>query len=100
MFEWNNSPHRVTVASFYMDETEVRNLDYLEYLYWLNRVYATITLVYIAKRCPTHWFGVRNWHTMNPLWRVISDILLIAIILWWVLPGFRPMITANGEPTV
>ena len=41
LFEWNNSPRRVTVASFYMDETEVRNLDYLEYLYWLNRVYAT-----------------------------------------------------------
>ncbi len=40
-FEWNNSPRRVSVASFYMDETEVRNLDYLEYLYWLSRVYAT-----------------------------------------------------------
>jgi gliding motility-associated lipoprotein GldJ len=40
MFEWNNSPRRVTVSSFYMDETEVRNLDYLEYLYWLNRVYS------------------------------------------------------------
>ncbi len=41
MFDWNNSPRRVTVTSFYMDETEVRNLDYLEYLYWLNRVYST-----------------------------------------------------------
>ena len=41
MFEWNNSPRRITVSSFYMDETEVRNLDYLEYLYWLNRVYST-----------------------------------------------------------
>ena len=40
MFEWDNSPKRVTVTSFYMDETEVRNLDYLEYLYWLNRVYS------------------------------------------------------------
>jgi len=40
MFEWNNSPRRVTVSSFYMDETEVRNLDYLEYLYWMNRVYS------------------------------------------------------------
>jgi gliding motility-associated lipoprotein GldJ len=39
MFDWNNQSRRVTVASFYMDETEVRNLDYLEYLYWLNRVY-------------------------------------------------------------
>jgi len=41
MYEWNNQARRVTVASFYMDETEVRNLDYLEYLYWLNRVYST-----------------------------------------------------------
>lgn len=40
MFDWNNQPRRVTVASFYMDETEVRNIDYLEYLYWLDRVYS------------------------------------------------------------
>jgi gliding motility-associated lipoprotein GldJ len=39
LYEWNNQPRRVTVASYYMDETEVRNLDYQEYLYWLNRVY-------------------------------------------------------------
>jgi gliding motility-associated lipoprotein GldJ len=41
MADWNNNPRRVTVASFYMDETEVKNIDYLEYLYWLSRVYAT-----------------------------------------------------------
>lgn len=38
-YDWNNVPRRVTVSSFYMDETEVRNLDYLEYLYWTGRVY-------------------------------------------------------------
>ncbi len=38
-FEWNNVPRRITVNSFYMDETEVRNIDYREYLYWLDRVY-------------------------------------------------------------
>jgi gliding motility-associated lipoprotein GldJ len=38
-YDWNNVPKRVTVSSFYMDETEVRNLDYLEYLYWTQRVY-------------------------------------------------------------
>lgn len=37
--EWNNIPRRVTVSSFYMDETEVANIHYLEYLYWLSRVY-------------------------------------------------------------
>jgi formylglycine-generating enzyme len=41
LFDWHNQPRRVTVSSYYMDQTEVRNLDYLEYLYWLNRVYGT-----------------------------------------------------------
>lgn len=39
MRDWNNIPNRVTVASFYMDENEVTNADYREYLYWLRRVY-------------------------------------------------------------
>jgi len=39
MQDWDNSPRKVTVPSFYMDETEVSNLDYLEYLYWLVRVF-------------------------------------------------------------
>jgi sulfatase modifying factor 1 len=39
MYNWNNVPKRVTIASFYMDETEVSNLDYREYLHWLRRVY-------------------------------------------------------------
>lgn len=39
LYDWNNAPRRVTVAAFYMDETEVRNVDYREYLHWLNRVY-------------------------------------------------------------
>jgi gliding motility-associated lipoprotein GldJ len=39
MFDWNNLPRTVTVSSFYMDETEVRNVDYREYLFWIKRVY-------------------------------------------------------------
>jgi gliding motility-associated lipoprotein GldJ len=38
-YDWNNVPRRVTVSSFYMDETEVSNFSYLEYLYWTNRVF-------------------------------------------------------------
>ena len=38
-YEWNAIPRRVTVSSFYMDETEVSNIDYREYLYWINRVF-------------------------------------------------------------
>ncbi len=40
-YEFNNIPRRVTVASFYMDETEVANVHYREYTYWLNRVFGT-----------------------------------------------------------
>lgn len=36
---WDNIPRRVTVTSFYMDQTEVANVDYLEYLYWISRIY-------------------------------------------------------------
>jgi formylglycine-generating enzyme len=38
-YEWNNVPRRVTVSSFYMDETEISNIDYREYLYWISRVF-------------------------------------------------------------
>lgn len=37
--EWDNVPRRVAVQSFYIDENEVTNADYREYLYWLRRVY-------------------------------------------------------------
>ena len=48
IFENNNTPRRVTVASFYMDETEVRNVDWREYLYWLQRAYPSNPEVYRA----------------------------------------------------
>jgi gliding motility-associated lipoprotein GldJ len=35
----NNIERKVTVPSFYMDETEVTNNHYREYVYWLKRVY-------------------------------------------------------------
>ena len=40
-FQWNNEQRRVTVSSFYLDETEVSNTDYREYVYWLGRVYTS-----------------------------------------------------------
>jgi sulfatase modifying factor 1 len=39
LYEWNNVPRRVTVSSFYMDITEIRNVDYREYIHWLARVF-------------------------------------------------------------
>ena len=39
MGDWNNVPRRVTVNSFFIDKTEVANVHYREYLYWLENVF-------------------------------------------------------------
>ena len=39
MHDWNNAPNKQHVMSFYIDETEVTNLMYLEYLDWINYVF-------------------------------------------------------------
>ena len=39
MHDWNNTPNQQHIQSFYMDETEVTNFMYSEYLYWLKTVY-------------------------------------------------------------
>jgi sulfatase modifying factor 1 len=38
-FDYNNVRRRVTVPSFYMDETEVANQDWLDYLHWISVTY-------------------------------------------------------------
>ena len=35
LYQWDMTPRRVTVSSFYMDQTEIRNVDYRECLHWL-----------------------------------------------------------------
>lgn len=45
-YENNNAERTVTVQSFYMDQTEVSNLQYREYLYWLRRVFVDYPEVY------------------------------------------------------
>ena len=39
MHDWNNSPNQQHVQSFYMDESEVTNIMYMEYLDWTKKVY-------------------------------------------------------------
>ncbi|WP_174545276.1 gliding motility lipoprotein GldJ [Formosa haliotis] len=39
MHDWNNTPSQQHVQSFYMDETEVTNIMYLEYLDYLKRIF-------------------------------------------------------------
>ena len=48
MRDWSNIPRTVTVSSFYMDETEVSNVNYREYLFWLDLVFtqADLKVVY------------------------------------------------------
>lgn len=48
MYDWDNTPRRVTVSSFYIDECEISNLNYKEYLNWLERVFvpADLKIVY------------------------------------------------------
>src|SRR6201989_599920 len=35
-YDYNNVRRRVTVPSFYMDDTEVANQDWLDYLHWIS----------------------------------------------------------------
>lgn len=39
MHDWNNTPSQQHVQSFFMDETEVTNKMYAEYLYWIKAVF-------------------------------------------------------------
>ena len=39
MYKWDNVPRTMSVSSFYMDESEIRNVDWREYEYWLGRVF-------------------------------------------------------------
>lgn len=38
--DWNNIPKRVTVNSFFIDQTEVANVHYREYIYWVENVFS------------------------------------------------------------
>jgi len=44
--ENHNIPRRVTVSSFYMDETEISNFNWCEYLYWVGRTYTDYPMIY------------------------------------------------------
>ncbi len=45
IYEWNSIPRRVTVSSFYMDETEVSNAGWRLYTDWLKRTYISYPMV-------------------------------------------------------
>ncbi len=39
MSDWNTTPKRIQIRSYYLDESEVTNSEYLFYLLWLERVF-------------------------------------------------------------
>ena len=45
--EWNNYPRRVTVNTFYMDQYEISNRDWREYVYWMAFMYGSE----VANKC-------------------------------------------------
>jgi gliding motility-associated lipoprotein GldJ len=60
MKDWDNYPRTVTVSSFYLDETEVTNQHWLDYLHWLGLVYIPadlVTVVNAALPDTTVWRG-------------------------------------------
>jgi sulfatase modifying factor 1 len=52
LFEYHNQPRRVSISSYYLDETEVANQHYREYLYWMGRVFGTDFPEVVRKAMP------------------------------------------------
>jgi gliding motility-associated lipoprotein GldJ len=42
MSQRNNKPHRITVSPFYMDEYEIRNIDWHEYVNWVKTIFGKV----------------------------------------------------------
>jgi formylglycine-generating enzyme required for sulfatase activity len=51
-FTWDNIPRRVTVSSYYLDECEITNQHWLDYLHWLGLVYGDSYPEIINKALP------------------------------------------------
>lgn len=60
----DNIPRTITVSSFYMDETEVANVHYREYIYWLNRAYSADYPEVVSKAMPdtTVWRSALSYN--------------------------------------
>jgi gliding motility-associated lipoprotein GldJ len=52
LYDYHTVARRVTVSSYYMDETEVANVHYREYVYWLFRVFGTDFPEVVRKALP------------------------------------------------
>lgn len=73
LFDWNTTPVKQQVRSFYLDETEVTNSEYLFYLQWMEKVFPPNDLNY-------------------------KDIYLSAVpdtLVWRNVLGFNELLTEN-----
>ncbi|MCF6167969.1 gliding motility lipoprotein GldJ [Lutibacter sp.] len=73
LFDWNTTPVKQQVRSFYLDETEVTNSEYLFYLEWMEKVFPPNDLNY-------------------------KDIYLSAVpdtLVWRNVLGFNELLTEN-----
>jgi len=85
----NNSQLRtVSVSSFYMDETEVANVSYREFIYWLTRVYGADYQDLINKEMPdqTVWRSALAYNepmTQNYFKQAAYDWYPVVGINWY-----------------
>lgn len=45
-YENHNIPRRVSISSFYMDETEISNFHWCEYMYWVRRTFTNFPMIH------------------------------------------------------
>ncbi len=74
LHDWNNTPTQQHVMSFYIDETEVTNLMYMEYLDWLETVFPP---------------------SVDPQYRQIYEGALPDTLVWRNTLGYMEELTTN-----
>jgi len=60
-YTWDNLQTPITVSSFYMDETEVTNQHWLDYLHWLTIVYSASYPELVGRALP----DTNSWRRVN-----------------------------------
>jgi gliding motility-associated lipoprotein GldJ len=73
MFDWNTTPVKQQVRSFYMDECEVTNSEYLFYLEWMEKVFPP----------------------SNPNYKAIYQSAVPDTLVWRDVLGFNELLTEN-----
>jgi gliding motility-associated lipoprotein GldJ len=97
--ENHNIPRRVTVSSFYMDETEITNYNWCEYLYWINRTYTDFPMIY-KKALPDTLAWREKMGNNRLMSNITLDTQLTETTQLLEFLGIKQMILQHGELTV